>query len=71
MGAVIAVAVALKANLPAGIYQIVYLILTVFVGGTINMLPVIINRYTNISPTVLVIIFRAMEKRMGKKMIII
>jgi simple sugar transport system permease protein len=53
MGAVIASVIALKTALPVVVYQILYLLAALLGGGLINMLPVVLNRYTGISPTVI------------------
>jgi simple sugar transport system permease protein len=55
MGAVLASFVALKMPLTVGVYQLVYLLAALVVGGVINMLPIIINKYTGIAPTVVAI----------------
>lgn len=53
MSAVIASAISLKAPLTGGLYQIAYLLAGLLIGGSINMLPVLLNRVTGISPTVI------------------
>lgn len=55
MGAVLASFVSLKLNLPAGVVQVAYLLVAIIVGGAINTLPVILNKFTGISPTVVAI----------------
>ncbi len=55
MSAVVASAIALKAPLAPGLYQLCYILAGMLIGGVINMLPVILNRYTGISPTVIAI----------------
>ncbi len=55
MSAVVASAIALKAPLAPGLYQVAYILAGILVGGIINMLPVILNRFTGISPTVIAI----------------
>jgi simple sugar transport system permease protein len=55
IGAVLAAFVSLKLPLAGGLYQIVYLLAALVVGGGINTLPLIINKYTGIAPTVVAI----------------
>lgn len=55
MGAVLAAFVSIKLPLAAGLYQVVYLMVAIIVGGALNTLPVIINKYTGIAPTVVAI----------------
>lgn len=52
MGAVLAAFISLKLQLNAGTYQLVYILVAMLAGGLINMLPVILNRYTGIDTTV-------------------
>ena len=52
MGAVLAAFIALKLQLFVGAYQVVYILVAMLVGGLINTLPVILNRYTGIDTTV-------------------
>ncbi|MDR1770990.1 MAG: ABC transporter permease [Hungatella sp.] len=59
MGAVLATAVAIKVPLPNLVHQAVILIAAGVLGGCINMLPVLINRYTKINATVLSIMFNS------------
>lgn len=55
MGAVIAAFIAIKFPMPNIIHQFVLITVAGIVGGIINMLPVLIGRYTKINPTVLAI----------------
>jgi simple sugar transport system permease protein len=55
MGAVLAAFISLKLPLTGGIYQVVYLLAAIILGGGINTLPLIINKYTGIAPTVVAI----------------
>jgi simple sugar transport system permease protein len=55
MGAVIAAFVSLKLPLGPGTYQLTYLLIAIIIGGAINTLPLVINRYTGIAPTVVAI----------------
>lgn len=59
MGAVIGAAVGLKLNLPNILHQMLAVLAAGMVGGFINMLPVIIERYTGIRATVLSIMFNS------------
>lgn len=55
MGAVIAAFIAIKMPMPNILHQTVLIVAAGIVGGIINMLPVLIGRYTKINPTVLAI----------------
>jgi simple sugar transport system permease protein len=55
IGAVLAAFISIKLPLTGGLCQIVYLLAAVILGGGINTLPLIINRYTGIAPTVVAI----------------
>lgn len=55
IGAVLAAFISIKMPLTAGVYQIVYILVAIVAGGLINMLPIIINKHTGISPTVVAI----------------
>ncbi len=55
IGAVLAAFISLKLPLGAGSYQLVYLLAAIIIGGLINTLPVVINKYTGIAPTVVAI----------------
>jgi simple sugar transport system permease protein len=55
IGAVLAAFISLKLPLAGGLYQIVYLLAALVVGGGINTLPLIVNKYTGIAPTVVAI----------------
>lgn len=59
MGAVIGAGIALKLDLPTGMHQVLAVLAAGAVGGMINMLPVIIERYTGIRATVLSIMFNS------------
>ncbi|SBV96333.1 conserved membrane hypothetical protein [uncultured Eubacteriales bacterium] len=59
MGAVVGAAIALKLQLPNIVHQTVAVLCAGIVGGIINMLPVIIERYTRIQATVLSIMFNS------------
>jgi len=53
MGAVIAAFISIKIPLAAGISQLTYMIAAIMVGGLLNTLPVVLNKYTGIAPTVI------------------
>jgi simple sugar transport system permease protein len=55
IGAVLAAFISLKLPLSAGVYQLVYLLAAIIAGGAINTLPLILNKYTGIAPTVVAI----------------
>ncbi|MDR0720482.1 MAG: ABC transporter permease [Treponema sp.] len=55
IGAVLAAFISLKLPLAGGLYQIVYLLAALVVGGGVNTLPLLINKYTGIAPTVVAI----------------
>jgi simple sugar transport system permease protein len=55
MGAVLASFISLKLPLVGGVYQVLYLLAALVVGGGINTLPLVINKYTGIAPTVVAI----------------
>lgn len=59
IGAVLATTIAIKVPMPNILHQTVILLVAGVVGGIINMLPVLINRYTNINATVLSIMFNS------------
>ncbi len=59
MGAVIATAIALKADLPGGIHQFVLIGAAAVAGGIICMLPVLIQKLTRVDATVLSIMLNS------------
>lgn len=65
MGAVLGAAVALKLNLPTVIHQLAAVALAGLAGGIINMLPVILEKYTRIRATVLSIMFNSIFYYLG------
>lgn len=65
MGAVIAAFIAIKLPLPNGIHQFVLIAVAGVVGGIINMLPVLVGRYTKINPTVLAIMSNSIFYYLG------
>lgn len=65
MGAVLGSAVALKLNLPNVVHQLLAVIVAAMAGGIINMLPVIVERYTRIRATVLSIMLNSIFFYLG------
>lgn len=53
IGAVVATAIATKTALPVVAVQLTYILLAVVLGGLINMLPILIKRWTGINTVVL------------------
>ena len=53
MGAVIATAIAIRVPLPNILHQFVLIVAAAIAGGFISMLPVLINKFTKVDPTVL------------------
>lgn len=65
IGAVLATAIAIKVPMPNILHQTVILIAAGLTGGFINMLPVLINKYTNVNATVLSIMFNSIFYYLG------
>lgn len=59
MGAVLATAIAIKVPMPNIAHQVLILLAAGVTGGFINMLPVLINKYTKVNATVLSIMFNS------------
>ena len=65
MGAVLATAIAIKIPAPNILHQTLILIAAGATGGLINMLPVLINRFTKVNATVLSIMFNSIFYYLG------
>lgn len=65
MGAVLATAIAIKVPMPNILHQAAILLVVGVVGGFINMLPVLINRFTRVNATVLSIMFNSIFYYLG------
>lgn len=69
MGAVIATAIAIEVQLPNIVHQMVLIVVAAIAGGFISMLPVLINKYTKVDPTVLSIMFNSIFYYLGLSII--
>ena len=69
MGAVIATAIAIRVPLPNILHQFVLIVAAAIAGGFISMLPVLINKYTKVDPTVLSIMFNSIFYYLGLSII--
>ena len=69
MGAVIATAIAIRVPLPNILHQFVLIVAAAIAGGFISMLPVLINKFTKVDPTVLSIMFNSVFYYLGLSII--
>lgn len=69
IGAVLATAIAIKAPMPNILHQLVILLAAGVTGGVINMLPVLINKYTKVNATVLSIMFNSIFYYLGMSIV--
>lgn len=65
IGAVLAAAIAIKVPMPGILHQLTILAAAGVTGGLINMLPVLINKYTKVNATVLSIMFNSIFYYLG------
>lgn len=65
IGAVLAAAIAIKIPMPNILHQLTILLAAGVMGGVINMLPVLINKYTKVNATVLSIMFNSIFYYVG------
>lgn len=65
MGAVMATAIAIKVPLPNILHQLVLITVAGVIGGMINILPKLLERYTKINATVLSIMFNSIFYYLG------